>query len=245
MRNNTPAWIGLGLLGVAAIILVLTHGDKLPGGLAHDSFARIAMGVALLIAIGGSVAASYSGNAGLFLKQAVTWLGIGLALVVVYAFRPELTMVAQRTLGALVPGTPVELSVRNLPSSRQSAARGTVAITAGRGGHFSADALVNGSRVTFLIDTGASVVILTPEDARRAGINTDMLRYSAPVSTANGKTFAAPVRINEIRIGSISVHDVRALVSKPGQLNTSLLGMSFLQQLRSYKVSGNQLVLER
>ncbi len=245
MHNNTPAWIGLGLLVIAAVFLVLTHEGKLPGGLAHDSFARIAMGVALLITIGGSVFASYSGNAGLFLKQAVSWLGIGLALVTLYAFRPELTMVAQRTLGALVPGTPVEMSVRKLPSSGQRARPGIVAITAGRGGHFNADALVNGSRVTFLVDTGASVVILTPEDAQRAGINTSMLRYSAPVSTANGKTFAAPVRLNEVRVGSISIPDVRALVSKPGQLSTSLLGMTFLSRLRSYKVSGNQLVLER
>jgi len=245
MRNNTLAWTGLGLLAIAALFLVLTHEGKLPGGLAHDSFARIAMGVALLITIGGSVFASYRGNAGLFLKQAVTWLGIGLALVVVYAFRPELTMVAQRTLGALIPGTPVEMSVRNLPASKQSVRPGIVAITSGRGGHFNADGLVNGARVTFLVDTGASVVILTPKDARRAGINTNMLRYSAPVSTANGKTFAAPVRLNEVRVGSISIPNVRALVSKRGQLNTSLLGMSFLSKLRSYKVSGNQLVLER
>ena len=245
MRNNISAWIGLGILAIAAILLVLTHEGKLPGGLAHDSFARIAMGVALLITIGGSVLASYSGRAGLFLKQAVTWLGMGLALVVLYAFRPELTMVAQRTLGALVPGTPVEMSARNLPSSKQAVRPGIVAVTAGRDGHFNVDALVNGSRISFLVDTGASVVILTPADARRAGINTDMLRYSAPVSTANGKTFAAPVRLGEVRVGSISIPNVRALVSRRGQLGTSLLGMSFLSKLRSYKVSGNQLVLER
>jgi len=245
MRNNTPAWIGLGLLSLAALVLVLTHENKLPGGIAHESFARIAMGVALLIAIGGGVAASYAGNAGLFLKQAVTWLGIGLLLVTAYAFRPELTMVAQRTLGALIPGTPIELGARRGPSSKTSVNPGIVAIVAGRGGHFNADALVNGSRVTFLVDTGASAVILTPDDAMRAGININTLRYSAPVSTANGKTFAAPIRISEIRIGSISVHDVRALVTKRGQLGTSLLGMTFLSQLRSFKVSGNQLVLER
>ncbi len=245
MRNNISAWIGIGLLVMAGVALVFTHEGKLPGGLAHDSFARIVMGVALLIVIGGGVLSSYAGNAGLFLKQAVSWLGFGLALIVLYAFRPELTMLAERTLAALKPGMPIEMAARSAGTGQNSANPGIVAIIGDNSGHFRADALVNGSHVSFLVDTGASAVVLTRNDAMQAGINTDMLRYTTPVNTANGRTYAAPIRINEIRIGSISVYNVRALVSKQDQLKTSLLGMTFLSKLRSFKVSGNQLVLEQ
>ena len=241
MRHNTAAWIGIGILAIAAVILVLNHNDSLPGGIAHDSFARIVMGVALLIVIGSGVIASYAGNASLFLKQAATWIGIGLALIVVYAFKPELTMIAERTMGALIPGRPAQVST----SQQDKGGSGIVAITADRGGQFSADAMVNGTHVRFLVDTGASAVILTPDDALRAGIKMKQLKYSVPIRTANGTNHAAAARLDEIRIGSIEVRNVRTLVAKPDLLSTSLLGMTFLSQLRSFKVSGNQLVLER
>ena len=241
MRNNTAAWIGIGILAVAAIFLILNHNDSLPGGIAHDSFARIVMGVALLIVIGSGVLASYAGNASLFLKQAATWIGIGLVLIAVYAFRPELQTVAERTMGALIPGRPIEMS-SNKPNSGDP---NIIAIAADRSGQFTADALVNGTHVRFLVDTGASAVILTPDDALRAGINVKQLKYTVPIRTANGTNHAAAAKLDEIRIGSITVRDIRTLVAKPDLLGTSLLGMTFLSKLRSFKVSGGQLVLER
>ncbi|PLX44691.1 MAG: TIGR02281 family clan AA aspartic protease [Hyphomicrobiales bacterium] len=242
MRSNTPAWIGIAILVIAAVILVLNHNNSLPGDISHDSFARLVMGVALLLVIGGGVLSAYAGNTSLLLKQAATWIGIGLALVAVYAFRPELMTIAERTMGALMPGRPMELS-RSGPSS--STGPGIIAIAADRSGQFSADAMVNGTHVRFLVDTGASAVILTPNDALRAGINMKQLIYSVTVRTANGTNQAAAARIDEIRIGSIEVRDVRALVAKPDLLSTSLLGMTFLSKLRSFKISGGQLVLER
>lgn len=244
MRHNMAAWIGIGILVVAAIILVLTHNDSLPGGVTHDSFARMVMGVALLIVIGGGVLTSYAGNAGLFFKQAAAWLGIGLALVVVYVFRPELTMMAERTMGALMPGRPVSMTPADT-SPNSTGGPQIVAIAADRGGQFSADALVNGTHVRFLVDTGASAVILTPEDALRAGIDVKQLKYTVPIRTANGTNHAAAEKLDEIRVGTITVRDVRALVAKPDLLSTSLLGMTFLSKLRSFKISGGQLVLER
>jgi aspartyl protease family protein len=110
-------------------------------------------------------------------------------------------------------------------------------------GHFVARAAANGTSMSMLVDTGASTVVLTPTDAERAGIDTASLAFTTPVSTANGTTFAAPVRLKSVSVGPLEVRDVEALVAKPGALSENLLGMSFLKRLRSYEFSGDFLTL--
>jgi aspartyl protease family protein len=110
-------------------------------------------------------------------------------------------------------------------------------------GHFVARTAVNGANVTMLVDTGASTVVLSPADAKAAGIDVGQLSYSVPVRTANGSTYAAPARLRRIAIGSVVIDNVDALIAKPGALHQSLLGMSFLTRLRSYEVSGEFLTL--
>jgi aspartyl protease family protein len=102
---------------------------------------------------------------------------------------------------------------------------------------------VNGVPVTMLIDTGASTVVLKPSDARLAGIDVGSLKYSVPVRTANGTAFAAAVRLRRVAVGPIVLNGIDALVSAPGALDQSLLGMSFLRRLRSYEFSGEFLTL--
>ena len=104
-------------------------------------------------------------------------------------------------------------------------------------------AAVGGTPVTFLFDTGASMVVLTADDARRAGFHADRLDYRVPVMTANGMTQVAPVRLSSLSIGGISVDNVRAAVAKPGDLEASLLGMTFLDRLDGYQVQRDRLVL--
>jgi aspartyl protease family protein len=110
-------------------------------------------------------------------------------------------------------------------------------------GHFVARTQVNGVPVTMLVDTGASTVVLQPADARLAGIDVDNLSYSVPVQTANGTAFAAAVRLRHVAIGPIVLNGVDALVSAPGALKQSLLGMSFLRRLRSYEFTGEFLTM--
>ncbi len=110
-------------------------------------------------------------------------------------------------------------------------------------GHFAARGEVNGTALTMLVDTGASTVVLKPADAEKAGIDISNLSYTVAVDTANGSTYAAPVRLKAITIGPIEVRDVEALVAKPGTLKESLLGISFLKRLRSYEFSGEYLTL--
>ena len=110
-------------------------------------------------------------------------------------------------------------------------------------GEFSVAARVNGARVTFLFDTGASMVVLTAADARRAGVNVAGLVYDVPVTTANGAALAAEARLDQIAVGPILMRSVPALVARPGALEQSLLGMSFLERLKSYTVERGRLIL--
>jgi aspartyl protease family protein len=95
-----------------------------------------------------------------------------------------------------------------------------------------------------VLDTGASSVVLTRDDAKAAGLPLEVLEYTVPIDTANGRARAAPVTLDRIAIGGLEERSVEALVAQPGQLKTSLLGMSFLNRLQSWEVSGDRLVLK-
>uniref|UniRef100_UPI0035CA4A5C retropepsin-like aspartic protease family protein n=1 Tax=uncultured Enterovirga sp. TaxID=2026352 RepID=UPI0035CA4A5C len=119
----------------------------------------------------------------------------------------------------------------------------TVVIDGDRQGHFLAGTAVEGRHLTMMVDTGATIVALTHEDAAAVGIRPAPTDYRARMSTANGEVAAARVRIREIRIGEIYVRDVDAVVMPRGRLRTSLLGMSFLRQLRGFDIAQNRLTL--
>lgn len=131
------------------------------------------------------------------------------------------------------------------PAPVQAGASGTVSLPADARGHFRADVTINGGRVVTLVDTGASIIALTHEDAQRAGVFTNPADYRIPISTANGSINAAPVRLREVRLDRITVRDVDAVVMPQGRLATSLLGMSFLQRLAGFTVANNTLVMRQ
>jgi aspartyl protease family protein len=115
-------------------------------------------------------------------------------------------------------------------------------IDAGPHGHFLVEAVVNGVPVDFLVDTGASHVVLSLEDARRLGFTPDHLRFTQKFQSTNGTVRAAPVALRELRIGQLRLFDLEASVNG-GPLPISLLGMSFLQRLTSYEVARGRLIL--
>jgi aspartyl protease family protein len=119
----------------------------------------------------------------------------------------------------------------------------TVEVGRSNGGDFPITAHINGARVAMVLDTGASSVVLTRDDAKKAGLPLEVLNYTVNIDTANGRTRAAPVTLDRIAIGDLTERSVEALVAQPGQLRTSLLGMSFLNRLQSWQVSGDRLVL--
>ena len=109
-------------------------------------------------------------------------------------------------------------------------------------GHFWADAHINGRTVRVLVDTGATLVALTPDDARRAGVDMYALSYTQPVGTAAGPTMGAYVRLDRISIGGATLDNVDAMVIKGG-LAVSILGMSYLKRLSQMDVRGDSMRL--
>jgi aspartyl protease family protein len=120
-----------------------------------------------------------------------------------------------------------------------------VVITPDRQGHFRVEASVDGHRLDFMVDTGASVIALTERDAGRLGIRPMRSEYTALVKTANGSVKAAPVSLNSVELDGIRVRDVRALVLPDDALSENLLGLSFLSRLRRFEYSRGKLVLEQ
>jgi aspartyl protease family protein len=166
------------------------------------------------------------------------WSFMLLAMVAGYSYRDDLLALGLRVASEIAPPGSA------LRADTQTEGEKAVRIRRRPDGHFIARADLNGMVLTMLVDTGASTVVLRPADAQKIGIDVDKLRYSVPVQTANGTTYAAPVKLRRIAVGSIVFTEVDALVSKPGALRDSLLGMSFLNRLRSYEFSGDFLTLK-
>lgn len=116
-------------------------------------------------------------------------------------------------------------------------------VSADLAGHFVLHPTLDGRRLRMLVDTGASLVALSYEDARLAGLRVEPRDFTRHLLTANGVVGAAPIRLREVRVGDITVRDVEGVVLPPGRLGTSLLGMSFLRRLRSFEIGAGRLTL--
>jgi clan AA aspartic protease (TIGR02281 family) len=112
-------------------------------------------------------------------------------------------------------------------------------------GHYIVQAEINRAKVELLTDTGATYVALNYETALQLGLNQSNLRFTSRSSTANGIARVAPVTLDYIRIGSIVVHDVKAVIAEPGKMTQNLLGMSFISRLAGFELSGGRLNMEQ
>jgi len=230
MFRSRLFWILLIVLGIGLMALVLRHDQGTIGGLETGDFASLLYKIAILVFIGGSVLALFRERIAEAFQAAMFWVVIGLVLALGYTYRHDLRDIGDRVLSELVPG-------------RAATRGGAVEISRGRGGEFQVATEVNGARLSMVLDTGASSVVLTQEAAKAAGLPLDFLNYSVNVDTANGRTRAASVTLDRVSVGSIVEKAVPALIAQPGQLKTSLLGMSFLSRLERWEVRGDRLVM--
>jgi aspartyl protease family protein len=173
----------------------------------------------------------------MFKILAAAGLLVGASYVAMSVAKSQLPAPGQARAVADTPQAP--------PPAISANATGTVVLKADPRGHFSTDLQINGGRVAAMVDTGASIIALTHEDARRAGVFPNPSDFRIPVSTANGSIGAAPVKLREVRLDRIVIRDVDAVVLPPGKLQTSLLGMSFLQRLSGFNVANNTLVMRQ
>ncbi len=166
------------------------------------------------------------------LGAAAIWIGLGAVVLLAYTFRFEAEAIGRRMLAELIPSLPMR------------AAGGEAVVRADRSGHFALRADVEGVAVRFLVDTGATDVVLTMRDAERVGLDPATLRFTQPYRTANGVVMGASVRLESITIGDIVLEDVEASVN-PAPMAQSLLGMSFLGRLSGYEITRDTLTLRQ
>ena len=229
-------WALLAFIVVVVVALMASDGRGELLGLPNREFGQLAFLVAVLVFVGSALVGRALRPGDVF-RAIVFWSLLAAVLVGAYAYRDELAGVGGRVLGVLAPGVPI--SGRLVGATQDDA----VVITRADRGHFAVWGSVNGQPVNFLVDTGASFVTLTTGDAARLGIETNTLRFNIPIRTANGVIRAAPIIIEALTIGAIERAGVRALVAPPRTLEQSLLGLSFLDTLEAYTVSGDRLVL--
>jgi len=243
MSEETPRvrppllpWLVLAVVVVGAVILGVQYHQAASGSLDWNEIGRIATLLLILVFVGAGL---FTRQIGAFavLRSIVAWAAIILLVAGAYASRDELAGFAGRLLGALAPGLPItgRLAGEANPDS--------VVITRALDGHFGVDATVESTPLMLLVDTGASFVTLTHDDAKKVGIDPDRLDYNVPINTANGTMTAASVVLDRVAVGPIERHILKALVAPRGSLEQSLLGMTFLDTLKGYAISGDRLIL--
>ncbi|MDI4662830.1 TIGR02281 family clan AA aspartic protease [Xanthobacter autotrophicus] len=234
MRSDRLLWMLLiGLLG-GVVVLAVHHEQGEVAGIDLNQFGALVSQLAIAVFIGAGLWSVVRGRIGESLVAAAFWLVLAALLALGYTYREPLAQVGRRVLAELAPGYAV-----NVAQSGSS----VVEVTRAAGGDFAVRAAVNGTSLNMLVDTGASSVVLTHEAAQAAGLPVDFLKYDVPVDTAGGRTRAAAVVLDNIHIGGIVERRVPALVSPPGMLRTSLLGMSFLSRLQGFEFRGDRLVM--
>lgn len=147
-------------------------------------------------------------------------------------------------LGAIV-AVALWQDIRDDIAPRQSVLQGgAIEVPRAPDGHFYLTLDVNGVPTRFVVDTGATDIVLTRADAAAAGIDTDLLIFSGRANTANGTVEIAPTRIETLALGDVVETDVRAVVNG-GEMDESLLGMSYLNRFSRLEIAEGRLVLER
>ena len=188
-----------------------------------DDLGRLAYLALLLLAVGGYFVAQARRNLGRTAQQAAIWVFIFIGVIVAYGLWGDL----RRTV---------------LPEQTRVVGDG-IEVAASDDGHYYLTAEVNGARVLFVVDTGASQIVLTARDAERAGLDPAGLGYFGSAQTANGIVRTAPVRLERFTLGPFEDRNLPAVVNA-GDLDTSLLGMSYLGRYR-ISVDGNRMRLGR
>jgi aspartyl protease family protein len=228
---NRGGWIWMLVVAViAGVVLMAAHVGL--GTLDDDDRRMQLVYLCVILAVlSVGLAARLQSRPGTAVSHLGAWCVIFAALILIYSYRDEFTALRTRFVTELVPA-----------QGQQTGAH-SVAFPMEADGHFHVTATVDGRSIGFLVDTGASDIVLSPGDARRMGLDPDRLSYTMRAMTANGMVLGAPIQINRLKIGPIEMMMVPATVNR-AEMSTSLLGMEFLRRLRSWRVENGRLTFE-
>jgi len=224
-RLGLYLWLGA-LVGIGLLLFLLLRAFP------DESLANpdVIQTLAVLALVSSSLLFVRHFNVKQTVRNILLWLGVGALLVLGFSYQDELMGIGQRLRADLIPGTPLQT------------AAGEMVISASEGGGFHANGTVNGTPVRFLVDTGASSIVLSPADARRLGIDLDNLVFNRAYETANGIGYGASTTVDELTVGHIRLTNVPVSINQ-APMRSSLLGMTFLNRMKSFNISGRKLVL--
>ena len=221
------------VIGATLAVLAYNHDSGMSFGLPNDDLASLVYLGLIAAVIGAGVVGAHR-NIGELVKNLLIWIVVILGLVTGWLYQDQARETVARIASGLAPGRPVTISDEN---------GSAVSIRKSLNGHFEAAGSVNGKAVNFLIDTGATSIALSHKDALSIGFSDDDLSYTLVINTANGKAKAAPVQLDNVTIGSIDRTGLRAMVSEPGRLDQSLLGMNFISSLTAFEMRRDEVIL--
>lgn len=228
--NPPPKWGRMALFIAGIVFLVLTLSQMYPS---EGSLVRLVYMMVLLAAVSSGMLLYGRSSATQVMRNGAIWAGIFLIALIIGSFWEDLGFVSRRVAGNVVPGMVIE----------EITDEGVeIWVARRRDGHFYLQAEVNGTSVLFLVDTGATQISLTMRDAERIGLELTPAHWVGTVQTANGAVRVAPIRLESVIVGPIAAYNVAAHVNS-GDMEGSLLGMSFLERLSSYEVRGDRLYM--
>ena len=190
-----------------------------------DGIGRLIYLVLLLLVVAGWFFAQRRESLNRTLQQIILWVFLFAGAVLLYAVKNDLKL-------AVGPSAQVEMSGDQIVLTRNADS------------HFYATLMVNGTSLVFVVDTGATDMVLSRSDAVAVGLDPDKLAYIGRASTANGVVRTARVWLDRVQIGPIEDRNVTAWVND-GELQTSLLGMGYLQRFAKIEIAGNRMILHR
>lgn len=223
----------LAVLGATLAVLIYNHDTGLSFGLPNTDLASLVY-LGLLGAVVGAGVIGAHRNIGEMVRNLMIWVVMILGLATGWLYQDQAKEMVLRVAGGLAPGRPVTVSDENGQA---------VLIRKSLNGHFEAAGQVNGEPVSFLIDTGATSIALSHDDALRIGFTDDDLSYTLIINTANGQARAAPVRLQTVTVGTVVRTNLRAMVAEPERLDQSLLGMNFISSLTAFEMRRDEVIL--
>jgi aspartyl protease family protein len=224
----------IAIVVLAALLLITAGFPETGSSLDGDDAMRMVYYGMLAALIGGGVLASQR-NWGEAARNFGIWILIIVVLSGLYVFRHDAQNIASRLSAGLIPGRAAVVT--------DADGNSTTVLYMGRNGHYRADVTVDGRTVPMMVDTGASTIALSFEDAERLGLNPGALDFSYTVMTANGPARTAYTTLPVVSVGSIQRTNLRAAIAERGKLGESLLGMNFLGSLSAFTFSGDELRL--
>lgn len=233
-RGGVPGILIIALILLLGIVALYFLAQRFPDALSGQDnqislvYLSLLGGVVLLSAV------SFRRLSGTALARNLRYAGLWAAIFVVlaggYSYRNEVKTIGERILGDLVPG------YGGVTGPNE------VTYTRAEDGHFYIDAESARVRIRFLVDTGASLIVLSPGDAQRLGFDLTKVRFDQYFETANGTVRGASALLSELQLADRVIRNVPVSINE-APMSNSLLGMAFLEQLESFEVRGDRLVL--